>query len=134
MFGKVFENAQILEYELGTLLLENRFIDEWLFRHPNPKRTDEIHKQINKKTLGYLINRLGQRRDSIQVLKQVLDKAVASRNRLAHSFYLDHTDNSKSDEGRDIILHDLEAIHNDLLEAQKAVFSLSGIDIERYDP
>ena len=134
-FGEVFEVAQFLEHEMGTLLLEHRLIDEALFKNPNLERALEIEKQINnRETLGSLKNHLVERRDSIKELEQVLKKAVDSRNRLAHSFYIKNHCNSKSDEGRDFMLHDLEAIHKDLLEAQKAVFALSGIDIEKYDP
>ncbi len=134
-FGEVFAVAQYLEHELGTLLLEHKYIDEGLFQNPNLERALEIEKQIdNKETFGSLKNRLAERRDSIKEIDQVLKKAVDSRNRLAHSFYVDHHCHSKSHRGRDFMLCDLEAIHKDLLVAQKAVFALSGVDIEQYDP
>ena len=55
---------------------------------------------------------------------------VCSRNRLTHSFYLQHNFRRNSDDGRDVMLRDLEAIHEDLLDAYKAVLLLSGVDLE----
>ena len=130
-FGEASEAAQLLETELGTLLLAHQCIDAGLLEHSNPKRASEIYKQINKQTLGQLIRSLGPFGDSIEDLEQLLSDALASRNRLAHSFYLQHNFRRNSDDGRDVILRDLQAIHEDLLEAYKVVLLLSGFDMEK---
>ena len=64
-------------------------------------------------------------------LEQLLSDALVSRNRLAHSFYLKHNLRRNSDDGRKVMLSDLEAIHENLLDAYKAVLLLSGVDLEK---
>lgn len=130
-FGEAFEAAQLLETELGTLLLEHKCIDAGLFDNSDPVRATEIYDQINKQTLGQLIRSVGSIGDSIENLEQVFDDALAARNRMAHSFYLQHNVRLNSDDGRDVMLRDLETIHENILEAYKAVLLLSGIDIEK---
>lgn len=130
-FGEVSEAAQLLETELGTLLLTHKCIDGGLLDHPNAIRATAIYDRINKQTLGALVRSLGSIVDSIDDLEKLLSDAVASRNRLTHSFYLQHNFRRNSHDGRDVMLCDLEAIHEELLEAYKAVLLLSGVDLEK---
>ena len=130
-FGQVSEAAQLLETELGNLLLTHKCIDAGLLEHPNAIRATAISDRINKQTLGALVRSLGSIEDSIENLEKLLSDAVASRNRLTHSFYLQHNFRRNSDDGRDLMLCDLEAIHEELLEAYKAVLLLSGVDLEK---
>ena len=130
-FGQVSEAAQLLETELGNLLLTHKCIDAGLLEHPNAIRATAIYDRINKQTLGALVRSLGSIEDSIENLEKLLSDAVASRNRLTHSFYLQHNFRRNSDDGRDLMLCDLEAIHEELLEAYKAVLLLSGVDLEK---
>ena len=88
-------------------------------------------RQFNKQTLGALVRSLGSIVDSIDDLEKLLSDAVASRNRLTHSFYLQHNFRRNSHDGRDVMLCDLEAIHEELLEAYKTVLLLSGVDLEK---
>ena len=105
-------------------------IDAGLLEHPNPNKATAIYDQINKQTLGVLVRSLGSIGVSIDDLEKLLSDAVASRNRLTHSFYLQHNFRRNSDDGRDVMLRDLEAIHEELLEACKAAFLLSGVDLQ----
>ena len=89
-FGEASEAAQLLETELGTLLLDHKCIDAGLLENPDPNRATAIYKQINKQTLGSLIRSLGVVGASIVDLEQLLNDALVSRNRLAHAFYLKH--------------------------------------------
>lgn len=130
-FGEVSEAAQLLETELGNLLLRYELIDADLLGHPNPDRATTIYDQVNKRTLGQLIRSLGPIGDSVEGLEQLLSDALSSRNRLTHSFFLQHNFRRNFDDGRDVMLGDLEAIHDDLLEAYKAILLLSGVDIEK---
>ena len=130
-FGEASEAAQLLETELGTLLLTHKCIDAGLLDHSNPNRATEIYTQINKQTLGQLIRSLDPIEDSIEDLEQLLSDALSSRNRLTHSFYLQHNFRRNSDDGRQVMIRDLQAIHEDLLEAYKAVLLLSGVDLEK---
>ena len=130
-FGEACEAAQLLETELGTLLLMHKCIDAGLVDHSNPNRATAIYKQINKQSLGQLIRSLGPMGDSIADLEQLLSDALTSRNRLTHSFYLQHNFRGNSDDGRDVMLRDLDTIHEALLESFKAVMLLSGHDLEK---
>ena len=129
-FGEVSMDAQLLEHELGTLNLEHKYNDTGLFENPDPNKATEIENKINERTLGNLKKDLEQSGESIEHIKQLLDDAVESRNRLTHRFYVYHK--CDSDDGREVMLRDLEAIHKGLLEAFKEVLRLSGIDPEKY--
>ena len=58
-FGQVSEAAQLLETELGNLLLTHKCIDAGLLEHPNAIRATAIYDRINKQTLGALVRSLG---------------------------------------------------------------------------
>jgi len=64
-------------------------------------------------------------------LVAVLERALAERNRLSHAFYREHNFRRNSDEGRTLMMKDLESIHDTLLDAYKAVMLLSGIDLDK---
>ena len=76
-FGEASEAAQLLETELGTLLLDHKCIDAGLLENPDPNRATAIYKQINKQTLGRLIRSLGVVGASIVDLEQLLNDAVS---------------------------------------------------------
>ena len=130
-FGEASEAAQLLETQLGTLLLDHRCIDAGLLENPDPSSATAIYNRVNKETLGQLIQSLRRVGTSIVGLEQLLNDALVSRNRLAHSFYLKHNLRRNSDDGREVMLRDLEAIHENLLDAYKAVMLLSGVDLEK---
>ena len=57
--------------------------------------------------------------------------AKAERNRLIHSFYREHNFRRNSADGRALMLRDLEAMHEKIIDAYKAVMKLSGIDLDK---
>lgn len=130
-FGFATEAAQLLETELGNALIEHGIIEENLVNQPNPNRAADLFRQINRHTLGQLIAKLKAKNQSIANLEGVLAKALDERNRLFHSFYRQHNLRRNSDEGRLRMLDDLEAIHNTLLDAYKAVLLLSGAEMDK---
>jgi hypothetical protein len=129
-FGYAAEAAQLLETELGNMLIEHGVIEENFVDHPDPNRATELLRQINKHTLGQLISKLKAKNQSIANLEDVLATALDERNRLFHSFYRQHNFRRNSDEGRQRMLDDLESIHKKLLDAYKAVMLLSGVDLD----
>ena len=129
-FGEVAEAAQLLETELGSILLLIRGTDEKLFSKPNSKRATQLHDTINQHTLGQLLKRLNGTTDTLDSLEAVLSTALQERNRLFHSFYRQHNFRRNSDEGRFLMLADLESVHNTVLVAYKAVMLLSGVDLD----
>lgn len=130
-FGYAAEAAQLLETELGTMLIIHGVIEENLLDHPDTNRAAELFRQINKHTLGQLIIKLKAKNQSIANLEEVLAKALDERNRLFHSFYRQHNFRRNADEGRRRMLDDLESIHKMLLDAYKAVMLLSGVDLDK---
>jgi hypothetical protein len=67
---------------------------------------------------------------SLDKLESVLWDALQARNRLFHSFYREHNFRRNSEEGRALMLDDLERVHASLITAYKAVMLLSGIDLD----
>ncbi len=130
-FGETSEAAQLLETQLGTMLLMHGCIEAGLLETPDSERATEIYKQINRHTLGQMIKKLNHNTTSIAHLEDLLGKALKVRNRLAHSFYLRHNLRRNSEDGREAMLKDLESMHDKLLEAYKAVMLVSGVDLDK---
>jgi hypothetical protein len=129
-FGETAEAAQLLETELGNTLMISRCVDEGLFQNRNPARAADILDSVNRHTLGQLVKSLNNRAQSLDALDAVLAKARDQRNRLSHSFYREHNFRRNTDEGRQVMLQDLEVIHSELLNAYRAVMSLNGVDLD----
>lgn len=129
-FGEVSEAAQLLETELGTRLLMNGCIDKDLLNNSNQEKAAQLYRQIERSTLGQLLKQLNRASDPDPQLEALLSEALTTRNRLAHSFYLRHNFRRNSEDGRAIMIKDLEAMHEKLLKAYKAVMLLSGIDLD----
>ena len=128
-FGEVAEAAQLLETELGSNLLFVRGLEESLFEQPAPARATQIYHQINRHTLGKLLKALDGKTPFPDDLEALLAQALKARNRLSHSFYRRHNFRRNSEEGRIVMLADLESIRTTILAAYKAVMLLSGIDL-----
>ena len=134
-FGFVAEAAQLLETELGTLLLHAEGVEADLIENPDSKTATDIYKKINKYTLGRLIANSKSKISSVEKLEGLLSAALLERNRLSHSFYREHNFQlrAESDDGRNIMFKDLDRMHDIILEAYKAVMLISGIDLEHID-
>lgn len=129
-FGKTAEAAQLLETQLGTMLFALNASSENLFKAKNPERAAEILDGVNRHTLGQLLQRLGKTSDFLDSLESQLVQALGERNRFSHEFFRQHNLRRNSEEGRDIMLKDLEQIHDTLLNAYKAVMLLDGVDLD----
>ena len=132
-FGMVSEAAQLLETELGTLLLGFGIVEEGLLMptpEANRERAADLLAGINRQTLGQLIKNAKRHTDALDQLEPLIGTAIEERNRLAHHFYRQHNLRRNSDGGRSIMLDDLESIHDVLLKAYKAVMLLNGIDLD----
>lgn len=128
-FGEVSEVAQLLETELGTLLMMRNYIDEDLLGSPDRNRATEIYDHVNRKTLGRLIRTLGTK-TWVRDLEQVFNDALLSRNQLAHSFYLKHNMRMRSEAGRKVMLNDLAKIEKSLQKAYWIAQLLGSIELE----
>jgi hypothetical protein len=128
-FGQVAEAAQLLETQLGTMLLLSRGAEHGLFTEPNPELASELYSTINRRTLGQLIKGVNSTQ-SLDALESVLSNGLRDRNRLFHSFYREHNFRRNSGDGRAVMLNDLETMHDTLIGAYKAVMLLSGVDLD----
>lgn len=111
------------------MLLAARCIEEDLLENKNPERATDILGLVNRHTLGQLLKHLKNYTQSLDALEDLLLRALEQRNGLFHSFYRKHNFRRNSDEGRALMLEDLEAIHVVLLDAYKAIMNLSGVDL-----
>jgi hypothetical protein len=132
-FGEVSEAAQLVETDFGTMLLFFGVVDEGLITptlEVDGKRAAELLGRINRQTLGQLLKNTKAHTKALDQLEPLLSKALEERNRLSHHFYRQHNFRRNSEEGRSLMLDDLESIHNTLIEALKALSLLSGIDLD----
>jgi hypothetical protein len=129
-FGETAEAAQLLETELGNLLMMARCIDAGLLENKNPALAGDILDSVNRQTLGQLLKSANNHLQSLDSLDSLLTEARNGRNRLSHSFYRRHNFRRNSGEGRTLMLTDLDTIHSALLLAYKAVLALSGLDLD----
>jgi hypothetical protein len=130
-FGEVSEAAQLLETELGNMLLDVKGAEYDLFLGDKGEVATEIYNKINQSTLGQILNQLANSVGFTFDLELFLADALAQRNRLFHSFYRKHNFRRNSDEGRAKMLEDLQRMHETILRAYKAVLVLQGDDIEK---
>ena len=128
-FGNAAEAGQLLETHLGNMMLEHDVITEKLAVVKNPKRAKEILDDINKHTLGHLLRKFHKVGPTLKTLEAQLEHALKERNRLVHHFFRHHNLRRQTLEGRDLMLKDLVAIHDTLLNAYTAVMLLEGIDL-----
>jgi len=129
-FGEVSEAAQLLETELGTILLAIHAVESELFSAEGREEAAEILKRINKSTRGQVLKRISEKARNLEDAADLFAKALAERNRLSHSFFRQHNFRRNSPEGREVMLADLESIHRTLLQAYKVALAVSGIDLD----
>jgi hypothetical protein len=129
-FGFAAEATQLLETQLGNMLLFHHAIEDDLIGGNNPERARVVWDSVNRQTLGQLLKSLNNQTQSLDRMNDLLLTALKERNRRFHSFYPSHNFRRNSEEGRLIMLQDLENIHTVLLDAYKAVLLLDGIDLD----
>jgi hypothetical protein len=111
------------------LLLWDQVIEEDLVGEDG-KRATEIMRGINRQTLGSLIRNAKGKSQQVEEIAALLERALRERNRLSHSFYRRHNFRMNSGDGRTVMMQDLEAIHEVILEAYMALMLLGGIDLD----
>lgn len=132
-FGEVSETAQLVETELGTMLLFFGVVDEGLITptlEVDGKWATELLGRINRQTLGQLLQNTKRYTDALDQLEPMLSAALKERNRLSHRFYGQHNLRIDTDAGRALMLNDLGSIHDTLIKVYKLLSLLSGIDLD----
>jgi hypothetical protein len=135
-FGEVAEAAQLIETELGTVLLFFDVVNENLLSPVTLKVEDvnacrNLMSRIDRQTFGQLLRNAKLHSDALEKLEPLLSDALEVRNRLSHSFYRQHNLRKATDAGRAIMIADLETMHVTLIDAFKALSLLSGIDLDK---
>ena len=87
----------------------------------------ELHDTLGRR---YIIETAIRGEEALKLFEELLTEVLTIRNQLAHSFYLSHNLRRNSEEGRAIMMADLESMHDKLLEAYKAVMLLNGINLD----
>jgi hypothetical protein len=128
-FGVTAEAGQLLETQLGNLLLSDAVNLHGFDKVQNKVLARKILEEIDRKTLGQLIHELRKRRTVPPEFEKELEVALSERNRLNHSFYREHNIRKNSEHGRQLMLADLEVIHERIFQAYLSASSLSDIEV-----
>ncbi len=128
-FGEVAEAAQLLETQLGDLLLEVSIGTHSSEGTDFKEFSRALFEEVDRRTLGQLIKMLRKSKQFAQTLEGELAVALTEWNRLSHSFYRNHNFRRNTGDGRAIMLADLETIHVRVLDAYVEVLKLSGVDL-----
>src|SRR5690242_6437263 len=93
-FGEVSEAAQIVETDLGTMLMFFGVVDKGLITPTlevvDRERAADLMRRINRQTFGELLRNTKRHTEALDWLEPLLSRALDERNRLAHSFYRQH--------------------------------------------
>ena len=105
---------------------------KWLTRCGQPKRPSKrwSSTRIESSALGQILRQLSSAGKLSSRAPELFAAALAERNRLAHSFYRQHNFRRNTDDGRAVMIADLDSIHSTLLDAYKAALAVSGIDLD----
>lgn len=129
-FGITAEAAQLFETELGTLLLCARGLESGWHVVPDVASGRDLLREIDRSTLGGLLTKLKRHVEIDDHLSARFASALAARNRLNHGFYERHNFKIQTDEGRDVMMADLEALHDELFTAWQLAGAMTSLASE----
>lgn len=116
-FGITAEAGQLFETELGTLLLYSKGLEHGWHVAPNGEKAGAVLDEIDRSTLGRLLNGFNGPIRFEGDLGDRFASALKARNCLNHGFYERNNLKIQTDQGRDAMIADLEAIHEELFQA-----------------
>jgi uncharacterized protein YutE (UPF0331/DUF86 family) len=129
-FGITAEAAQLLELELGTLLMSCHGLRNSLWEKGKSPEANKIYKKIDRSTLGRIISEVKKNTSIDESIEATFAEALKIRNELIHSFYWKHNFKIESDEGRDVMMEDLENMHNILFTAYQLAQGMADIMVQ----
>ncbi len=129
-FGITAEAAQLLETELGTLLLAQCGLENRLWDKAKCLEAAFTLQEINESTLGRVLRKIKEKSEVPTDLETALGEGLQIRNRLCHSFYRDHGTRMQTDEGRDLMIADLEKMHQKLFHAYQLADAMSTFAVQ----
>ena len=124
-FGVTAEAAQLFEADLGSIMLSvNGLKHDW---HIAPDRSDaqKLYEKMGKLTLGNLLRQTCQDVSFDDNTFCIFDAALDARNKLFHGFFERHNFKIQTDEGRAIMMADLEQLHDKLINAWRIASAIS---------
>lgn len=124
-FGITAEAAQLFETELGTLLFLIRAIEKGWYVSPDPVNAQNELEQIEAHTLGRLLGVLKGKVAFDEHLAERFASALKARNRLNHGFFERHNFKVQTNEGRDVMIADLEELHEELFQVWRMASGLT---------
>ena len=116
-FGITAEAAQLLETSLGTLLLSVEGLLNGWHEGTHGEEAAVALERIERRTVGTLLKELQKLVKFEGDLPALFSSALKTRNRLIHGFYERHDFKIQTDEGRDVMMADLEEMHTELFNA-----------------
>jgi len=123
MFGEVSELTQLLETELGTLLISTFEVNPERVAE-NPELAWLFVDDAYQEAFHHFVSSKKVKGDKTKII-QTLNEAFVAQHRLRHCFFRDHHNND---------VHEMLTALNDislvLLNGYQAVLRLSGIEIE----
>ena len=115
---------------MGNILFASEALEAELLSQPNPSLATQIYRGVNKRTLGQLVKKAAISDKGLESMEAEFEKVVKERNRLFHAFYREHNFRRNSSDGCQIMLDDLEEIHDTLLDFYQKILLLQGVDLE----
>lgn len=129
-FGITAEAAQLFETELGTLLLAAQGLRHGWAAKPDGKHARSVLDGINRSTLGGLITTLKKHVEFSDDLEERFASALQARNKLNHGFFERHNFRIQTEEGRDVMMADLEALHKELFNAWRLASAMTALAMQ----
>ncbi|MDD9732815.1 hypothetical protein PVW46_23195 [Mameliella sp. AT18] len=126
-FGITAEAGQLFETELGTLILCSQALEHGWHVAPDGEMARAALDEIDRSTLGRLLHILESRVRLEGGVEERFASALKARNRLNHGFYERHNFKIQTDEGRDAMMVDLEALHQELFQAWRIASAMTSL-------
>lgn len=126
-FGRLSELMQLIEIEIGNILLEHSIPDLENIEISNRKK---LLENVNSKTLGRLIKELGKKDIKFGQIEKELTDVLSKRNYIAHHFFRTHNLRINSESGCGVMIKELKDIHKKMLDLYREILLISAnIDI-----
>lgn len=116
-FGVSAEAAQLFETDLGTILLGLEGSKHRWHLSPDPITAANFMEKLDRKTLGQVLDAVQKMITLAPTVVDVFQSGLSARNALNHGFYARHNFAIQTQEGRQQMLDDLEALHQQLFHA-----------------
>lgn len=126
-YGIAAEAAQLFETELGTLLLGLRGLENDWHVLPDGAAAREALENIDRSTLGRLLSNLKRHVTVDSDLEESFAFALKARNQLMHGFFERHNFRIRTEDGRKMMIADLDRLHGACFEAWRAASILTTI-------